>query len=125
MEEKSKKEIMNWTWFLFSVKGRITRKPFWIFNFIVFSGWILLSLFTETANDLDEITKPQIMFLIWIFWPSIAVQAKRWHDRNKSAWWVAIGLIPVVGPIWAFIENGFLVGDSGDNRFGPAPKQVE
>ncbi len=123
MEEKKKEKLADWTWFLFSLKGRITRKPFWIFNLIVFTGWIILAIFTETGNDIEEITKPQIMFLIWIFWPSIAVQAKRWHDRNKSAWWVAIGLVPVVGPIWAFIENGFLVGDSGENRFGPAPKQ--
>ncbi|MCK5503818.1 MAG: DUF805 domain-containing protein, partial [Thermodesulfovibrionia bacterium] len=76
------------------------------------------------SGDLNEITKPQIMFLIWIFWPSIAVQAKRWHDRNKSGWWIAIGLVPIVGPIWAFIENGFLPGDPGKNRFGPAPMEV-
>jgi uncharacterized membrane protein YhaH (DUF805 family) len=125
MDELTKEEKVNWTWFLFSLKGRITRKPFWIFNLIVFTGWILLSVFTGTGNDMNEITKPQIMFLIWIFWPSIAVQAKRWHDRNKSAWWVAIGLIPVVGPIWAFIENGFLPGDSGENRFGSAPMEVK
>ena len=81
--------------------------------------------FSGAGNDLNEITKPQIMFFIWIFWPSVAVQAKRWHDRNKSAWWIAIGLIPVVGPVWAFIENGFLPGDAGENRYGPAPTQVQ
>ncbi len=125
MDELTKEEKVNWTWFLFSLKGRITRKPFWIFNLIVFTGWIVLSMFTGAANDLNEITRPQIMFLAWIFWPSIAVQAKRWHDRNKSAWWVTIGLIPVIGPIWAFIENGFMPGDSGENRFGSAPMEVK
>ena len=49
---------------------------------------------------------------------SLAIQVKRWHDRNKSGWWVLIGLIPLIGGIWALIETGFLAGDDGENRFG-------
>ena len=116
-----KKSDMSWVWFLFSFKGRISRKPFWIFNLIVFIGGILLGMLTGISDDLNEMSKPQVMFMIWVLWPSIAVQAKRWHDINKSALWVFINFIPLIGPIWALIENGFIRGTPGPNRFGPDP----
>ncbi len=115
-----KEREMNWTWLLFSFQGRVGRKPYWIFNLIIFLGGMVLGLFTEVSGDIGYINKPQIMFMLWILWPSLAIQAKRWHDRNKSAWWILISLIPVIGPVWALIENGFLPGTPGDNRFGPA-----
>ncbi|NOR23561.1 MAG: DUF805 domain-containing protein [Desulforhopalus sp.] len=116
-----KKPETNWTWFLFSLKGRISRKPFWIFNGIIFTGGILLGLFTDVTHDVNNIGKSQLMFMLWIFYPSLAVQAKRWHDINKSAWWLMLNMIPIVGPIWALIENGFITGTRGPNRFGNDP----
>ncbi len=121
IQEEEEKEDPNWTWFLFSFKGRATRKQFWIFNLIIFSAGLLLGVITGTPDEFGQFTRPQIMFMLWIFWPSLAVQAKRWHDINKSAWWLLLNAIPIAGPIWALIENGFLPGTPGDNRFGPAP----
>ena len=46
------------------------------------------------------------------------VHIKRFHDRDKSGWWVLIGLIPIIGAIWLLIELGFLKGTPGPNRFG-------
>lgn len=121
MEEDVKEEEFDWKWLLFSFQGRISRKPFWIFNGLVFAGAILLGMFTEVSNDINQITKPQMMFMLWILWPSLAVQAKRWHDRDKSAFWILINFIPLVGPLWALVENGFYPGTTGSNRFGPDP----
>jgi uncharacterized membrane protein YhaH (DUF805 family) len=53
-----------------------------------------------------------------VVWPAVAVSVKRWHDRNKSGWWVLINLIPIVGALWTLVENGFLRGTPGPNRFG-------
>ena len=124
MSERTEEKKLDWTWFLFSLKGRISRKQFWIFHLIVFTGGLILGMFTEMGNDMETITKPQLMFMIWIFWPSIAVQAKRWHDRNKSALWLFLNLIPIAGPVWALIENGFLPGDPGENRYGAVPTEI-
>lgn len=52
---------------------------------------------------------------------AIIVQVKRWHDRNKSAWWVLINLIPYIGFFWTFIECGFIKGTKGENRYGEDP----
>ncbi len=57
-------------------------------------------------------------------WTHLAVFVKRWHDRDKSGWWMLINLIPVVGQIWTLIECGFLDGTQGPNRHGPSPKGI-
>ncbi len=64
---------------------------------------------------------PGAYFMLPVIWPSLVVAIKRWHDRDKSGWWCLINFIPVVGTIWAFVENGCLEGTTGDNRFGPDP----
>ena len=123
-ENDKLKNIMdsNWAWFLFSFKGRISRKPYWMFNLIVFVAGMILGLATGIENQaIGEFTQPQLMFMIWIFWPSLAVQAKRWHDNNKPAWWLLINVVPIIGPLWALIENGFIAGTPGENRYGPDP----
>jgi uncharacterized membrane protein YhaH (DUF805 family) len=57
-----------------------------------------------------------------LLWPSLAVQVKRWHDRDKTGWWVLINLIPFIGFLWTLIECGFLDGTPGPNKYGPSPK---
>ena len=56
-------------------------------------------------------------------WMSIVAMAKRCHDRDKSAWWLLVALIPVVGQIWWLVELGCLRGTDGRNRFGIDPTQ--
>ena len=123
-EQVEKTDAKSGTWFLFSFKGRISRKQFWIFNAFILLAGIIFGIFTEPAKDIHEVTKPQMMFMIWMLWPSMAVQGKRWHDRGKSALWVLINFIPVVGPIYALIENGFMPGTPGPNKFGPDPLEA-
>ena len=62
-----------------------------------------------------------LLSLIPLIWGGLAGQVKRWHDRDKSGWFVLINLIPLIGSIWAFVELGFLRGTPGPNRFGPDP----
>lgn len=58
-------------------------------------------------------------------WMKLAVMVKRWHDRDKSGWWMLIGLVPVIGDLWLLIECGFLDGTPGTNKYGPSPKEME
>lgn len=116
---------MSAVWFLFSYKGRISRKQYWFFYLVVFLGAIMLSAFTGIPSDIYEFSKPQLMFMLWVLWPSLAVQAKRWHDQDKSALWLLINFIPFAGPIWSLIQNGFIPGTPGPNRFGPDPLEIQ
>ena len=60
------------------------------------------------------------MFFGW-FWCSLAVGAKRCHDRGRSGWFQLISLIPAIGPLWLFFDLGLFKGTDGENRFGPDP----
>ena len=46
-------------------------------------------------------------------WTGLALQVKRWHDRDKPWTWVFITFIPFVGGVWALVECGFLDGTCG------------
>ena len=108
---------------LFTTKGRIPRSTYWIF-FIVFYGICALLGYAFDSGKVSELQKAivTLLFLPFVFM-GLIVQIKRWHDRNKSGWWVLINLVPCFGALWSFIECGFLKGTTGENRFGPDPMQ--
>ncbi|MDH3645098.1 MAG: DUF805 domain-containing protein, partial [Gammaproteobacteria bacterium] len=54
-------------------------------------------------------------------WSLFCLCAKRYHDREKSASWLLVLLLPVVGVVWVCAELGFRRGMTGDNRYGPDP----
>ena len=112
---------MDLKWFLLSFEGRISRKPFWIFNIVVAITAVILELLFGINIIAEEFDNKSLIFFLIILGPSIAVQAKRWHDRDKSAWWILVNFVPIIGPIYALIQNGFLAGTKGENRFGKDP----
>ena len=101
----------------FSFNGRINRQTYWLkFNLPVFTFFILVGVASAFMNfDIDSVV---LVCQLLMIWPSLAVSVKRWHDRNKSGWYVCINFIPIIGPLWAFVENGFLAGTDGHNDYG-------
>ena len=55
--------------------------------------------------------------------PSISSTVARLHDRGHSAWWLLWFLLPLVGVIVLLVQNGFLRGDGGPNKYGPPTGQ--
>jgi uncharacterized membrane protein YhaH (DUF805 family) len=111
---------MDMKWFLFSFEGRINRKPFWLYFLAIMVLFFVLGALTGDLQS-GEVPLPVIILAIVTIWTNLAVQAKRWHDTDRSAWWILIGLVPIIGPIWALVVTGFFRGTPGDNRFGPDP----
>src|SRR5690606_22518312 len=74
---------------LFSFQGRIGRLEYWIASLAIFA-FVIALIFLVSALQLGEtfLTIAFIGIYIPLMWISLAVQAKRWHDRNKSAWWI-------------------------------------
>jgi uncharacterized membrane protein YhaH (DUF805 family) len=121
---------------LFSFEGRINRAKFWLVLLGVAAVEVIVLSATGgsaylTAADPTMVMQsmsstgyiPLIIF-IPLFWIGLAVNVKRWHDRDKSGWWILINLVPVIGGLWSLIETGFLPGTRGSNRFGPDPLQL-
>jgi uncharacterized membrane protein YhaH (DUF805 family) len=105
---------------LFTFEGRIGRKAYWFAVVVLFAAGLAATIFDRilfgTANSVVSLVVALVSFVA-----SIAVAVKRWHDRDKSGWWVLIVFVPLIGWIWVVVENGFLRGTPGSNRFGPDP----
>ena len=116
MEDWAKMDIVQ---IFVSFRGRINRKTFWLATLALGVGYAVAEVMTVSANE--AMVGLGYLIMIGSLWPSLAVQTKRWHDRNKSGWWNLISFVPIAGPIWAFVELGFLRGMPGANFYGIPP----
>ena len=113
---------MKWFSSLLSFRGRLNRAPFWkllfvwMFIFALVFGRLLFNL--EDLSDLEFIL--WMLAVIPVLWPFLAFQAKRWHDVNRSAWWVLSLFVPVLGWV-VLVVCGFYRGTKGSNRYGDDP----
>jgi uncharacterized membrane protein YhaH (DUF805 family) len=103
---------------LLDPRGRIARRTWWLYGVALPIGLaFLLHALLGIARVRADTAENTVSLLM--LWPTLAVSAKRWHDRDQSAWWVLVVLVPVVGWLWALWFNGVLRGTAGGNRFGP------
>ncbi len=108
---------------LFSFKGRIGRKQYWLSYLGMIAVFFAIGIVAGVMVFNEDQLNIFFLFLcVPIFWISFATSAKGFHDQNKSGRWVLIGFIPIIGSIWLLIENGCLAGDIDANDFG-APHQ--
>lgn len=115
-------------WIWTSFEGRIGRADYWLKYFVPYIAIYIVLMIVDMSVGLtyDAGTGSESGILSSIFvliniWFGLAVGAKRCHDRNRSGWFQAIMLIPILGWIWLLVELGFLKGTEGENRFGPDP----
>lgn len=112
---------------LFSFQERIPRGTFWLSTlciyFIAAVGIGILMNGVEGHTGWAASLGPIMLTVLacLFLWMTLALRVKRWHDRDKSGMWVLIALVPIIGPLWSFIEIGCLPGTEGHNRFGADP----
>jgi uncharacterized membrane protein YhaH (DUF805 family) len=108
--------------FYLSADGRVDRKQWWLRLilpvFIITLVLVSIDMATGSYNPRTGFGTLSGLFMALAVIPSIFVHIKRFHDRDKSGWWVLMGLVPVIGALWFLIELGFLAGTPGPNRFG-------
>ena len=153
---------------LFSLSGRIRRRDFWLYSILVtVLIWALnftaYGLWGHGKNYFEALklakTQPLGPFVLSIYTISLLgmlarfpINAKRWHDRNRSAWIAAFmtafaifryglaialqvtdvrhappvydifNMLGLALVVWTFVECGCLDGIKGPNRFGRSPK---
>ncbi len=124
---------MNYQQLLFSFNGRIRRLHYWLGA--IGSG-IVLGVIAGVGISLGAMLSHgegpgvvgglvYVIVMVLAIWIGLALQIKRWHDRDKSWVWIFISFIPIVGPIWVLVECGFLDGTQGPNKYGPSPKGIQ
>jgi uncharacterized membrane protein YhaH (DUF805 family) len=116
---------MDPKWLLFSFEGRVNRQPYWIVAIIMFviGAGLNFAVGNFGPGGIHAGRGGPVLWLLALLfaWIGLAMQVKRWHDRDKSGWWALISLVPVIGFFWVLIECGFVRGTDGPNRFGPDP----
>lgn len=160
-------------WLYGSFSGRIGRGTWWAALLLLLGvetafNFGLSRLLADDAPWLDgtlgalwfDSTWPSLRRIIvdasgWItaavfFWPNLAFNVKRLHDRGLSGWYTLVFLVPffitsaltampfsatpsvpavtalahlagAFPSLWFFVATGFLPGTRGPNRYGPQP----
>jgi len=103
-----------------ALRGRVSRRTFWLYGVAALLGLAVYGHAVLAIAGLP-LARAEIVVNLLLLYPALAVSAKRWQDRDRSPWWVLVTLIPVVGWLWALIDNGFVPGTRGRNRFGDPP----
>ena len=123
---------MNYQQLLFSFNGRIRRMHYWLtaigagiaYGVVAAIGLMLGTMLNHGEGPGAIGIVLYVVVLFFALWTSVALQIKRWHDRDKSWVWIFISLIPFIGAIWVLVECGFLDGTQGPNKYGPSPKGI-
>lgn len=103
--------------------GRTNRKPFWMFVLLNFLVSVAISIVANIIFSTEVAQIVSWLYALAILLPSLGIAARRLHDIGKSAWWLLIGLIPLVGAI-VLIVFYCLDSQPETNAYGPNPKGV-
>lgn len=99
--------------------GRATRGEYWRFILVNCCMAILVGMAEKSVLGEPKGEWAQIYSLI-MFFPGMAVLARRLHDVNKSAWWLLMNFLPLFGSLY-LLYQAVKKGDVGPNRFGEDP----
>ncbi|MDJ1006537.1 MAG: DUF805 domain-containing protein [Paracoccaceae bacterium] len=104
------------------ISGRAQRAEFWWWVLFILAGNLLFSFVDGALFGTGDGSIRGLggLFGLATLLPSICVAGRRLHDRDMSAWWLLLWLIPLVGWLIILIICA-LEGTKGANRFGPDP----
>ena len=105
--------------------GRSRRKEYWMFFLFIIICAVVIGIIEGIlgmSGMVGDLYGPlTLLFILAIFIPSLAVQVRRFHDQDKSGWFVLLGFIPLVGGLIVLVFM-CLEGTKGPNQYGPDPK---
>lgn len=123
----------------FDFSGRSRRKEYWMFFLLfvivyavafalMFAGGYSMTPGLATTAPPAEMGGMTMLgfgilaiFVLASIIPAIAVQIRRFHDQDRSGWFVLLNFIPYLGSLVVLVFM-CLEGTRGPNRFGPDPK---
>jgi len=102
--------------------GRATRSEYWWFYLVTIAVSLLLAILDSVFSIPFTLLSTIYFFASLI--PSLAIQVRRLHDVDKSAWYMLLNFVIIIGWIWLIILN-ILDSNPGANKYGPNPKGVK
>jgi uncharacterized membrane protein YhaH (DUF805 family) len=108
-------------------QGRASRSEYWLFFLWIFIlgfvAGLIDAIMAGAAGHPPSLIGPCALFISFAnLIPNLSLTFRRLHDTNRSAWWLLIAFIPLIGALALFVF-ALLRGTQGENRFGPEPGQ--
>ena len=98
--------------------GRSRRAEFWWYVLANFIISVVLNILVGIASIFVVL---DLIYVLAVLIPGLAVAIRRLHDTDKSGWWILIGLIPLVGAI-VLIVFWATDGKPEPNQYGASEK---
>ena len=102
-------------------KGRAGRSEFWMFYLVYFIIGAVFSILMNLVASISFlyyiILVLQVIIILGLLVPTLAVSVRRLHDIGKGGEWIFINLIPLIGSIW-FLILLIKEGEKVATRFG-------
>ena len=89
--------------------GRAARSEFWWFALFTFLVSLALGIISQSLSSL---------FSLAVLLPSLAAGSRRLHDTDRSAWFLLLWLVPVIG--WIILIVWAIQEGKEPNRFSSA-----
>lgn len=100
--------------------GRATRSEYWWFALINFIITLIIEIIDKVAGIYPLLTA---IYSLALLLPSLALSFRRLHDTGRSAGWLFIGLIPIIG--WIVLLVFYCLDSQPEaNKYGPNPKST-
>lgn len=110
---------------LFSAKGRISRRIFWLFLLAITALRICMAYIDIAFGTYDYEYDFGLFSTVFTFLsaiPIIFVSIKRFHDRADSGWNTVMLFVPILNLFFGFML-AFMPGTNGPNKYGPDPRK--
>ena len=121
----------------FNPTGRVSRCTWWL-HYVVISHFAPFAIamvitfvtfiigplvgFEPATSYLGGLNIGVILMIVGFVWFYFSFTIKRLHDQDRSAWWMLLPLIPLIGGIILLILAAFWPGTKDINRYGPQPQ---
>ena len=99
-------------------RGRSSRSAYWwfyLFNILILIAALLVDLALSTSGVIYGLVGLGLLL------PNLAVAARRLHDSGHSAWWLLIGILPLIGAIVLLVFT--LQRSEPPNQWGTGPDE--
>jgi len=111
----------------FVYRGRASRSAYWWFalfqGIVSFALQLILLIPLAASHGGSGAGVPIALIIlipasIYLGLVGLALWVRRLHDTDRSAWWLLIGLVPLVGPVVLLVFT-LLEGTPSPNRYQP------
>jgi uncharacterized membrane protein YhaH (DUF805 family) len=103
-------------------QGRASRSEYWLFFLWMAMGGFVAGFVDALAFHgfgPPGLGPCSIFFTFANLIPNLSLSFRRLHDTDRSAWWLLIAFVPILGALALFVFT-LLRGTPDANRFGPA-----